>query len=173
MVDHFFDFRLLLPYIYCFPIYIFILLVFFFIGKRRINDKAISFYGFFMGLNNKDIFSISLLFLYYYLVVISIFINSFSLFNVILLFAPILLFNIINFYFIKLFIDIFNTSVIYLLLYSKSIFYNYIVEVGTYWYVLLLYGLLCVFIFLYVTYVFFKRFFAIISSNKYVKDKVD
>ena len=171
MVDYFFDFKSLLPYLYFFPIYILLIIIFFLIGKRSINNKRASFYGFFMGLSNKEVLSLSFLFLYYYLIIVSIFINEFSIFNIILFILPILLFNVINFYIIKFFVDIFNTAVLFLLLYSKSIFYSYIIDVGNYWYVIVLYVLLCLFIFLYATFVFFRRFFSIISSNEYVKDR--
>ena len=96
ITDYFFDVKSLLPYVYCFPIFIVLLLIFFWIGKKTIDDKKVSFYGFFMGLNNKDILSLSFLFLYYYFIVVSIFINEFSYFNILLMIIPMLLFNLIT-----------------------------------------------------------------------------
>ena len=147
MIDYFFDLNAFLPYLYFFPIFLIISFIIFKIKKRDISDKTIPFYGRYIGLNNTNILSLTLIFVYYYLIIVSIFINSFSLYHLILFIIPIILFNIINFYFIKLFIDIINTIIIYILLYSKSILYNYMIDAGEYWYVILLYSLMCLFIF--------------------------
>ena len=169
MIDYFFELKDIIPYLYGFPVYLMFLFVFFFIGKRKIHQRGIAFYGVFMGLSTKNVMSLAFLFLYYYFVMISIFVNTFSFLTLLLLIVPILLFNIINFYFFKFFVDIVNTLILFLLLFSKDIFYNYMIDVGSYWYVVLLYAVLCVFIFLYATYVFIRRFKSIISSNKYVE----
>ena len=171
MIDYFFDLQDLFPYIYLFPIFLLIIYTVFLIGKRKIDSKGIAFYGIFMGLSFRNILSLSCLFLYYYVILVSIFLNSFSILTFLLLVVPILLFNLVNFYILKFFIDIINTFILFVLLFSKSAFYNYLSEVGVYWYVILLYVILCIFIFMYATYVFIRRFKLVISSNKYVAIK--
>ena len=171
MIDYFFDLRDVFPYLYCFPIGLLIVFLIFFFGKSKIQKHGIAFYGVFMGLTNRNILSLSLLFIYYYFIIVSIFINRFSFLTLILLVVPISLFHFINFYFIRFFIDAINTVLIYTMLYSKSIFYHYMIEVGRFWYVALLYVLLCFFIILYATYIFIRRFKVIIASNKYIENK--
>ena len=172
MIDYFFNFENYILYLIGFPIYLIFLFFFFFIGKRKINNNnGITFYGMFMGLSNRNILALSFLFFYYYLVIVSIFVNSFSYINLIMLFVPIVLFHLINFSIIRLVIDIIQTAFIILLLYSKIIFYNYIIDIGNYWYVIVLYVLLCLFVFIYTTYIFVKRFKMVISHNKYIDNK--
>ena len=171
MIDYFFDLKDIFPYLYCFPILLFIIFIMFVIGKRKINDKGIAFYGIFMSLTNTNIVSITLLCLYYYFIIVSIFINNFTILIFLILIIPIVLFDIINFYFIKFFIDIINTIVIFVLIYSKVIFYNYMIDVGSFWYVIVLYVMLCLFIYLYATFIFVRRFKSIMSKNKYVEKK--
>ena len=170
MTDYFFDLNDLFPYAYLFPIFIIIVWLFFVINKRNINNKTSGFYGLFMGLTNKNILSLALLFLYYYLMIVSIFINNFSLLSLIIFLVPIIIFNIMNFYFFKFLVDLVNTPMIFLLLYIKSIFYNYMIDVYNYWYVIVLYVLLCIFIFFYITFIFIKRFKSIVSTNKYIEN---
>lgn len=173
MIDYYFDLKDFMFYLYFFPLFMFVVLIVFKIKKRDISDKTIPFYGKYIGLSNKNIISLTLLFLYYYLIIVSIFVNNFSILHLIIFLIPIVLFNIINFYFIRLFIDILNTFILYVLLYSKVIFYNYMIDVGEYWYVILLYGLLCLFIFAYVSFLFFRRFRMIIKQSKYISKKVN
>lgn len=173
MIDYFFGLDSLFPYLCFFPLFLIIFLIIFLIGKKKINNKGIGFYGIFMGLSNRNILSLAFLLLYYYFILVSIYVNEFSLLTLILLVVPIVSYNLVNFYMIKFFIDILNTFIIFVLLYSKSIFYNYMVDVNSYWYVIALYILLCLFIVFYVTFVFIRRFKVIISQNKYVSVKSD
>lgn len=171
MINLNFSLKSLLPYLYGFPVLLIVIVFIFMIGKRKINNKSIAFYGMFMGLEKKDILSISLLFIFYYIIVVSIFLNDISLLVLIIMAVPILLFNLVNFYVFKLVIDCMNTILLFALLYSKAIFYSYMVDVASYWYVITLYVLLCLFILFYTTYVFIRRLKSIIAHNKYVENK--
>ena len=124
-----------------------------------------------MGLSKANIISLALLLLYYYLILVSIIVNDFSYLNFLILLVPAICFNIINFNILRFLLDLLNTSVIFILLRSKSIFYYYMIDVGNYLYITLLYGLVCIFIFSYATVIFYRRFKIILNTNKYVKKK--
>ena len=172
MIDYFFNIKDLLPYLYFFPIFLVVIFLYFILKKRSINDETVPFYGLYIGLTTKDIVSLTLLFMYYYLIISSIFVNNFSVINLIFFILVILIFNIINLFYIKIIIDVINTVILFILLYSKSIFYNYMVDVSDYWYVLFLYSLVCLFIFFYVSLIFMRRFRSVISKNKYIDNKI-
>ena len=75
----------LVPFVIIFPIFIIgIFLMFKKNLKKEINKNNIKFYGLFIELTNKDIVSISLLLLEYFIVVSSLFINEFTFINVII-----------------------------------------------------------------------------------------
>ena len=169
MIDYFFEINDFLIYFYLFPVFILILIIYFYLNKKRINNKTISFFGMFMGLSKANIISLALLLLYYYLILVSIIVNDFSYLNFLILLVPAICFNIINFNILRFLLDLLNTSVIFILLRSKSIFYYYMIDVGNYWYITLLYGLVCIFIFSYATVIFYRRFKIILNTNKYVK----
>lgn len=168
MID-FVTMKELFPYLYLFPIFLIILYIFFYIKSKKITNSRLSFFGMFMGLNNKDVVSLTLLLTYYYLIVASIFINTFSPIFCIVLIVIILLFEILNFNFIYFIADIVNTGIIMFILYIKTIFYYYMIDIEVFWYVLLLYVLVCTFIYFYATLIFIRRFRTMVGKNKYVK----
>lgn len=162
----------LVPFVIIFPIFIIgIFLMFKKNLKKEINKNNIKFYGLFIELTNKDIVSISLLLLEYFIVVSSLFINEFTFINVIILFMPIIIFDLLNGHFIKIFIDVINYALIFLILYSKNIFFSYLIDVGNYWYVNIIIFLLSMFITLYMSFIFLRNFNSIIKTNKYIKSK--
>ena len=66
----------LIPFAIVFPIFITIVFLMFRKNIRKgINKNNIKFYGLFIELNNKDIISISLLLLEYFIVIVSLFID--------------------------------------------------------------------------------------------------
>ena len=169
MIDYFFNIESCLLYLILFPVYLLVLFIVFKIGKRTIEKNKIAFYGMFMGLTNRYILALAFLAFYHYIVIVSVFINSFSYIHLILLFVPIIMFHIISLSFLGLIIDLIQTALIFLLLYSKTILYNYIVNVGSFWYVLVLYVCLCLFIVFYVTFIVIKRMGYVVSRSKYIK----
>lgn len=172
MIDYFFDFQNYIIYIILFPIYLLLMFIFFAFGKRKINKNKVAFYGMFMGLSTRKTLALSFLCFYYYALLSTLFVNSFSYINVLLLFVPIVLFHLINYSFLVLFIDIIQTGILFLLLYSKTIFYNYITNVGNFWYVLTIYILLSLLIIVYSTYIFVKRLKMVIMMKNIKKEKV-
>ena len=169
MIDYFFNIESCLLYLILFPAYLLLLFIIFKIGKRKIEKNKIAFYGMFMGLSNRYILALAFLLFYYYIIVVSIFINSLSYINLILLFVPIICFHIISLSFGRLLIDIIQTGLIFLLLYSKTILYEYIINVGNFWYVMVLFVSLCMYLFLYATFILIKRLGFIVSHSKYIK----
>ena len=169
MIDYYFELKDFSMYLFLFIPYLLLLVLFFHFGKIGFKKNKLSFYGMFMELSIQQIISISFLFLFFYIVIASIFVNSFSVFSFIVLLIPILLCNIFQVSFFHILFDIVNVFIIYFILISKSIFFHYIQDVANYWYVISLYIILCVFIFLYVSYISLRRLKFIISKNKYVK----
>lgn len=160
----------LIPYIFIFLIILAIIaIIFSIISYKKINSKNIAIFGLFMDLKTKDIISISLLILYYINVVASLFINEITIITLIILITPIIIFNIINKTVFKLIKSIISTQFIYLLLIFKSIFFNYLIDVSVLWYVVLIFAILCIFIFLYSSYSFVKNIDIIVKDNQYVK----
>lgn len=160
----------LIPYIFIFLIILAIIaIIFSIISYKKINSKNIAIFGLFMDLKTKDIISISLLILYYINVVASLFINEITIITLIILITPIIIFNIINKTVFKLIKSIISTLFIYLLLIFKSIFFNYLIDVSVLWYVVLIFAILCIFIFLYSSYSFVKNIDIIVKDNQYVK----
>lgn len=84
---------------------------------------------------------------------------------------PIIIFDLLNGHFIKIFIDVINYALIFLILYSKNIFFSYLIDVGNYWYVNIIIFLLSMFITLYMSFIFLRNFNSIIKTNKYIKSK--
>ena len=169
MIDYYFELKDFSMYLFLFVPYLLLLVLFFHFGKIGFKKNKLSFYGMFMELSIQQIISISFLLLFFYFVIASIFVKSFSVFSFIVLLIPILLCNIFQVSFFHILFDIVNVFIIYFILISKSIFFHYIQDVSSYWYVISLYILLCVFIFLYVSYISLRRLKFIISKNKYVK----
>lgn len=168
MTDFVIEIRDILPYLYFFPIYLLILFIIFAIRKKNIN-KGIDFYGMFMGLHTSNVISLSSLFLYLYVVLVSVFLTHFSFAAFLLILASIMIANIFNLSIISFVIDIINTLIIGVLLYTKMVLYDYMIEVNAYWYVIVLYVLLSVFLVFYIIFIFFRRFKSIISKNEYIK----
>ena len=166
MIDYFFDFQNYLLYLVLFPVYLLAIFLFFFFGKRKIKDNKVDFHGMFLELSTIKTLALSFLLFYYYIAIVSIFLNHYSYINVLLLAVPILLFHILNLSFIQLIADIVQTAILSVLLYSKSIFFDYIVNVASYWYVIVLFVALCIFIFLFATYIFIKGFKSTIMVRK-------
>ena len=171
MIDYYFELKDFSMYLFLFVPYLLLLVLFFHFGKIGFKKNKLSFYGMFMELSIQQIISISFLFLFFYIVIASIFVNSFSVFFFILLLIPIILFNVFHISFFHILFDIVNVFIIYFILISKSIFFHYIQDVASYWYVICLYVILCIFIFLYVSYISLRRLKFIISKNKYLKLK--
>ena len=75
----------LLPYLIIFPfLSILLMVVLWLLSKRTITNSNISFYGLFMNLKFLDILALSFLFIYYFLIIESFFITTYTLYSVVL-----------------------------------------------------------------------------------------
>lgn len=163
----------LLPYFIIFPVLVAILaLVFHFLSKRAITNENATFYGLFMNLRTIDIISISLLIMHYFLILETFFITENTIYSFLLLMIPIIIFNIINFNLLKVLPSIINSLLIYVLLFFKTIFYSYMMEIQVTWYVILLFAAVIIFIFFYSTYVFLNDLLSVLKHDEYVKKKL-
>lgn len=163
----------LLPYFIIFPVLAFILYIGSFImSKKTLTNENASFYGLFMNLRTVDMVSLSLLVIHYFLIIESIFVTDNSIYIFILLFIPMITFNLLNFNLIRVIPSLVNSLLIYVLLFFKTIFYSYIVEIQPAWYVILLFIVLCAFVVLYSTYVFLTDLLTVLKHDEYVKKKI-
>ena len=163
----------LLPYFVIFPVLVLLLaLAFNYLSKRAITNNNASFYGLFMNLTTIDIISISLLIMHYFLILETFFITENTIYSFLLLMIPIIIFNIINFNLLKVLPSIINSLLIYVLLFFKTIFYSYMMEIQVTWYVILLFAAVIIFIFFYSTYVFLNDLLSVLKHDEYVKKKL-
>ena len=163
----------LLPYFVIFPVLALILaLVFNFLSKRQLTNENATFYGLFMNLRTIDIISISLLIMHYFLIIESFFVVENSIYQFLLLMIPIVIFNILNFNLLKVFPSLVNSLLVYVLLFFKTIFYSYMVEIQPAWYVILMFGVLIIFILFYSSYVFLNDLLSVLKKDEYVKKKI-
>ena len=164
----------LLPYLIIFPLLSILLMVILWVlSKRAITNKNVSFYGLFMNLRFIDIAALSFLIIYYFVILASFFVTTYTSYSVLLFAIPVIAFNIASFdgnIFRTLF-SLGNAILIFVMLFFKNIFYSYIVEISGSWYIVALFIMLCIFIFLYATYVFLNSLLNVLKRNKYIKKK--
>ncbi|MEG2831553.1 MAG: hypothetical protein RR923_02115 [Bacilli bacterium] len=139
----------------------------------KFEKEKTKLYGIFLSLNNTQIISISLILLkFIYLVYILINIKSTYLSLIFILFLS-LVFNLLNGRFINAILDIGENIILYLIVTSKDIFINYIINVDIAWYAVLLvimsimFGLICI------TYLFIKDLIFILKQSDYIKNNKD
>ena len=125
-----------------------------------------------MNLRTIDIISISLLIMHYFLIIESFFVVENSIYQFLLLMIPIVIFNILNFNLLKVFPSLVNSLLVYVLLFFKTIFYSYMVEIQPAWYVILMFGVLIIFILFYSSYVFLNDLLSVLKKDEYVKKKI-
>ena len=160
----------LIPYFILFPIAaIVVSIVLKIISKKKINNSNVTIYGLLMNLNNKENFLISLLLIGYIMEIESIFVMEFSIFSVVFIYLPILLFDILCMSFIRIPVDLLESTFVIALLFFKNIFFSYMMEVGIIWYVLVLFVILCAFIVVFSTYTLTGNFNRILKSKTKVK----
>ena len=166
---------LLFTFILSFFLFILIFLIIFEITfkiNKKETEKHLKFYGMFMGLNNYDILLFSLKTISYVLLLWSIISNQINFIHFLIFLLAQLLFDLLARRFVKIFVNFVNSLFICFLLYSKQIFYNYLVDVTFLYSVVALIILLGLFIFFYGSYFYLKDIQVLLSRNKYVKKVV-
>ena len=136
---------------------------------RDKQEEKIKFYGIFMGMSNYHIFLLSIKSIAYIFMIWALFYDSLEIIHFIFFISLHVLFDLFAKRFLALIPNLFNYTFISFLLFSKLVFYQYLVEVGFVWYVFLLMLLLGIFTFLYGSYFYFSDVFFLLKQNKYVK----
>ncbi len=165
-------------FLYFFIILLVLVILFHFVLKNfNPYGKKIKIYGLFLGLGNKEILSLSITTVHYVFFLWCLFANNFEriyqdIYFYILLFSSIS-FNLLNRRYLNIFTDIINTIIIYIALYTKMIFIEYLITIDILWYVILIVVLLMIFIIIYGSYLYIKDIEYLLKKNKYVKKKIE
>ena len=117
------------------------------------------------GCGWQEILSLSLLTTRQFYFVWCLFQSSVSLTCLLILIAPGFIYNIINKRFVNLFVDLANCILLYAALWSKNVFYAYIINIAGLWHVILFLILLVVFSLLYSLFFYFKNVENILERN--------
>lgn len=157
----------LIPYFIMFPFFsLLTYITLYCISRRKIDKESISIYGIFINLNNKDLLLLSLALMQFILQIESLFVMDFSYYIIIFIYLPIILFDIVSKSFFRFPIDLFNSTLITVLLFFKDAFYSYIMNVSMLWYIFMLFLVLCIFITVISTYSFVNNFNYILDNKK-------
>ncbi len=144
-----------------------------FLKRFDINKGKLSIYGIFLGLNEKEIFSISILTVRYIFMYWCLITTNVEIIHLTLLILAGLIYSIINKRFFHIVFDILSSFLLYLALLSKNIFFKYLTTILFDWKVLAIFVLLVIFIILYSSYFFLKDIEYIIKKNKFVRKKYE
>ena len=137
----------LLPYLVIFPILsILLLLALYLIFKKGVSNNNVSLYGLFLEFNKKDIFSMSLIFLEFIVIIETMFISEFSLFSILFIFTPIVIYGTINLDLINMIINLFASAFLVVMCFLERVFLSYFQNVDNMWYALVLFMAVCIFI---------------------------
>lgn len=140
----------------------------------KIDSKKIKTYGIFLGLDNNNILSISILFtkLLFILYLALVPNKMIYLYLIILIFLAIL-YNVINKRYLNIVFDIINSFIIYYSLLIDKLLFKYLIDVSLVWYVLVIGILVGIFIIVYSLYFFIVNSDYILKKNKYVRRRND
>ena len=168
----------LFPFIVTFSITVFLIiaLTFFILKKFNPKGRKLKIYGIFLGLTTMNTISISLLLVRYIFFIYCLFQNHYvSIFEDVhfyFLLIPGILYNLLNKRYFYILLDSLNSIILYFVLFSKMIFHDYIFQVQSVWYVVLIYILLLIFTFVYGTYFTIKDIDYVVKKNKHIQRKL-
>ena len=156
----------ILPYLIIFPVFVLFFYIFTIVlSKKKISDKNVGIYGVLMNFDNYDVLKISLLVVCYLFIIESIIIVDSSYYSINFILLPIVCFEIINHSYLKILLDLVEIGFVYFILIFKNIFYSYLINVNVLWYIVVLYIILCIFIFLFATYLLFENINVLMSKK--------
>ena len=144
-----------------------------FLKRFDISKGKLSIYGIFLGLTEKDIFSISILTVRYIFMYWCLISANVEIIHLTLLILSGLIYSIINKRFFHILFDILSSFLLYLALLSKNIFFEYLTTILFEWKVLAIFILLVIFIILYSSYFFLKDIDYVCKNNKFVRKKYE
>lgn len=146
--------------------FIFFFLLSYMVNKNKIEDNKIKLLGMFMGLSDKDIFSLSLLTLRYVFIIYLLISVNIDQIHLIFLLTISVLYCFINKRFIYIFADCMNSLLYYYGVVVFSLLVSYLNDIVFIWYIFVITIVLFIFIFLYSSYFF------VLNSSK-IFEKVD
>ena len=168
----------LFPFIVTFSITVFLIIALTFLILKKFNPRGrkLKIYGIFLGLTTMNTISISLLLVRYIFFIYCLFQNHYvSIFEDVhfyFLLIPGILYNLLNKRYFYILLDSLNSIILYFVLFSKMIFHDYIFQVQSVWYVVLIYILLLIFTFVYGTYFTIKDIDYVVKKNKHIQRKL-
>lgn len=162
----------LFPYFVSFPIIvIFIFLFLKVFSKIIVKKNNIVMYGLLVNMGIKEISSYALVFLQFIVVIQTLFVSKFTIYNAVILFTPGVLYGIINLSLIEMIINIIATSFLGVVCIFEKIFYSYLVDVDMIWYVIVIFVILCLFVFVFDFYILIRNICQIMN-RKMKREKI-
>ena len=150
---------------------IFFSIISYFLKKYK-DKENVYLYGLLLNFDRKQILSLSLIFIKFTHLIFLAFAFNLEIYSLVFILILSILFNIFNFKFIHLLLDICVCFVLYFILLSKHILISYCFDVEVLWYVILLIVLLSLFIIIASLFIFLKDFLMIMKKANVV-DKVE
>ena len=138
----------------------------YFLKKNKANIKI---FGMFMGLTNRNIISLTFITTAYIFFIWQLFAKSIDIVTLGVILICLVLTDIVSKKFISLFFSIINSVIIYLGLYCKCVFYDYINAIHFSIIEVVLLILLIIVLFFYMSYILIRKADYIFIQNKYVK----
>ncbi len=133
------------------------------------NKNNIKIFGLFMGLSNRNILSLTFITTSYIFFIWQLFSKSVDLVTLGVIFTCFVLTDIVSKQYIKIIFSIISSVLLYLGLYCKCVFYDYITTIHSSFIEIILLILLVLFLFFYISYFLIKKADYIVVQNKYIK----
>ena len=167
MNDIIYSLKPIVPFIIYFLVLFFILFfVIFFFEKRGVDDYSAGYFGFFMNIRKRQVLALSILLTYYFVVIESIFINTFSIFNLVIFLVLEILANVVALNIKYLFFSSIFSIAMYYGLYFQKIFIGYLNDIDRVWYLQICAVLLGLFMVFITTFCVFRNASSISLKEK-------
>ncbi len=144
--------------------------------KYNPKGKKLKIYGLFLGLSNKDIASLALITVRYIFFIWCLFNNDYVRIdqdiNFYILLISNLGFDLINQRYLNIIPNIINNGIIYVALFCKMMFIEYLETINMIWYIMIIVVLLIIFTMAYGSYFFVKDIDYLLKENKHIKKKI-
>ena len=158
MSDIVYALKPIVPFIVFFLVLFFILFfTIFFFEKKGVDDFSAGYFGFFMNISKIRILALSILITYYFFMIESIFLNTFSIINLIIFLVLAIAANILAFNLKYLIMSTIFSIAMYVGLYFQKIFIGYLKDVDRIWYLQICAVLLGLFMVLITTLFVFRN----------------
>jgi uncharacterized protein YneF (UPF0154 family) len=135
----------------------------------KLKKDKLRFYGIFLNLTNGQIISITFVTLKFIYIFYSLINIGSTYITLIFLMFLTFVFNLFNFRAINIVFDTFSCIIIYLIILSKDIFFDYVLHVDAIWYAVLLCVATMLFGLTVALYLYIKDVMYVLKKNIYVK----